>query len=210
MKIAVIGPGNVGTALGRRALAAGHEVVGAVRDPRSAKAREVLAAMPGCTVADLAEAAHASELLLLCTPFAAAAEALRACGPLEGRIVVDCTNPVGPGFVHAGGARSGAQLLAEAVPGARLVKGFNVYGVENLGAPFTGPAGLRGTMPVAGDDAAAKQTVLALARDMGWDPLDTGPLAQALHLEHLALLWIRMVRAGGHDPRFVWARLRPA
>lgn len=208
MNLAVIGPGNVGRALAGLALGAGHPVIAGVRDPGGPRAEELRAALPGVDVQDVAGAARASAVILLTTPYAAARDALLACGDLGGRIVVDCTNPVGPGFTHAGGHRAGAQILADAVPSARMVKAFNVYGVENLGAPITGPSGLRGMMPVAGDDAEARRSVLDLATDMGWDGLDVGPLAQALHLEHLALLWIRMVRGGGHDPRFVWACLR--
>ena len=63
-------------------------------------------------------------------------------------------------------------------------------------------------MPIAGDDPAAKRVVGGLAADIGWEPLDVGGLPQALHLEHMTLLWITMVRAGGQPPHLVWAALR--
>lgn len=210
MKIAVIGPGNVGCALGRLALRAGHEVRAGVRDPQAPSAATVRRDLAGAQLAPVAEAIAASELLLVTTPFAAARTVLGAAGDLAGRIVVDCTNPIGPGFVHAGGARAGAELLAEAAPTARVVKAFNVYGVENLGDPDFGYPDRRGMMPIAGDDPAAKAVVRELATQMGWEAIDVGPLARALHLEHLALLWIGMVRVGGEPPRFVWSRLTPA
>lgn len=207
MKIAVIGAGHVGRALGALAARAGHTLSVGVRDERSASTQAVRRELPTATLGTVTAAVQRSELILLTTPFAAAAEVLTVCGDLAGRIVVDCTNPIGPGLVHVGGERSGAEILAATAPSARMVKAFNVYGVENLADPVFGDATLRGMMPVAGDDPAAKAAVIELATQMGWEAVDVGGLAQALHLEHLALLWIRMARIDGHPPRFVWARL---
>jgi hypothetical protein len=63
-------------------------------------------------------------------------------------------------------------------------------------------------MLFCGDDAAAKETVAGLIAQLGWEPLDVGGLAQALHLEHMTLLWVRMVRVHGHSPDLVWAALK--
>ena len=62
-------------------------------------------------------------------------------------------------------------------------------------------------MLIAGDDATAKQQTTTLVEDMGFACKDTGGLGQALHLEHMTLLWVKMVRMGGHSPHFVWACL---
>ena len=88
MRIAIIGAGNVGKALGTRLASAGHEVVYGVRDP--ARDRGV----PGGAAVSLTEAARAG-VLLLAVPWTAAEEACRALGDLSGRIVIDCTNPLG-------------------------------------------------------------------------------------------------------------------
>ena len=63
-------------------------------------------------------------------------------------------------------------------------------------------------MMFCGTDAAAKATVAGLIAQLGWEPLDVGGLEQALHLEHMTLLWIRMVRVNGASPHIVWAALR--
>lgn len=63
-------------------------------------------------------------------------------------------------------------------------------------------------MMFCGDDAAAKHIVGELIAQLGWEPLDVGGLEQALHLEHMTLLWVRMVRVTGASPHMVWARLR--
>jgi predicted dinucleotide-binding enzyme len=63
-------------------------------------------------------------------------------------------------------------------------------------------------MLFCGDDAGAKEIAATLIEQLGWEPVDVGGLEQALHLEHMTLLWVRMARAKGHSPHFVWARLR--
>jgi hypothetical protein len=62
-------------------------------------------------------------------------------------------------------------------------------------------------MLIAGNDPAAKQQVAALCTDLGFEAVDTGALAQALHLEHMTLLWVKMVRTGGMNPHLAWAKL---
>ena len=208
MDIAVIGPGRVGCALASRASSAGHHVHAGVRDLHGDTARAVQREVPGAAVTQVEDAVAHASLVLLTVPFGAAEQAVRAVGDFDGRILVDCTNPVGPGITHALGTRSGAETIAEAAHGARVVKAFNVYGVENLADPDFGHASVRGALPLAGDDDEARATVASLATDMGWEPVDVGPLTRALDLEHLALLWIWMARGRGDDPHFVWARLR--
>lgn len=62
-------------------------------------------------------------------------------------------------------------------------------------------------MMIAGNDTSAKLTVAQFNSDLGFETLDTGKLDQALHLEHMTLLWVKMVRRDGHHPNFVWAQL---
>lgn len=214
MQIAVIGHGRVGAALAHGLRSAGHVVTLAVHDPDSSSLRRALARSPGLRTATPREAVHSADVVLLATPFAAARAVLPPLAEdLAGRVLVDCTNPVGPGLTHGlGSARSGSEAIRDLAPGARVVKAFSIYGYENLEDPAF-PGVVRDgrpvlpMMPIAGDDAAAKTSVARLAADLGWDPLDVGGLVQALHLEHLTLLWVRMVRAGGRSPHLVWAAL---
>jgi len=211
LRIAVLGHGNVGATLAGAFLAAGHDVtLGADADrlPRAEQARAARPTLARASVAAAHEAVADADLVVLAVPFRALDELLPPLrDALDGTTVVDATNPVGPGLTHGLGPTSGAQHVAALAPGAHVVKAFNVYGVENLGAAPTFPD-VRPFMPYAGDDEAAKHRVAGLLADLGWDPLDVGPLAAALDIEHLSLLWIRMVRAGGHDPHLVWAALR--
>ncbi|MEY4094326.1 MAG: hypothetical protein RLZZ53_1525 [Acidobacteriota bacterium] len=128
---------------------------------------------------------------------------------LAGKVLIDCNNPVGCGLTHAlNSAQSGSQALQALAPKANVVKAFTVYGFENLEDNRYPAYGVKPMMPFCGDDAGAKQVVGGLIGQLGWDPLDVGGLDQALHLEHMTLLWVRMVRVKGHSPHLVWAALR--
>jgi hypothetical protein len=206
--VAFIGCGQVGSALADRLQRLGHHVVVAAADPASESVRKALARNAALQMAPPREAVERAEVVFLCTPFQANQAALQGLGAaLAGKVLVDCTNPVGPGLTHGlGSVQSGAERVQELAPGARVVKAFSVYGYENFEDnhyPCGQPA-----MFFCGDDAQAKHVVGTLIAELGWEPLDVGGLVQALHLEHMTLLWVRLVRAGGASPHLVWAALR--
>jgi hypothetical protein len=210
MRIAFLGYGNVGAPLADHLQRAGHEVVLATNDANPAGATALLARNPGLTVAPAAEAVGNAQVVVLAVPFPAVTDVLTPLAPLlAGKVLLDVTNPVGPGLSHGlDNVRAGSQMVAELVPGASVVKSFSVYGFENLEDNSFPDSPVRPMMPLAGDDPAAKEVVSGLVADLGWEPLDVGPLVQALHLEHMTLLWIRMVRAGNRSPHLVWAALQ--
>ena len=110
--------------------------------------------------------------------------------------------------LRSGSTHSGSEAIQKLVPGAKVVKAFNIYGFENFeNTSFPGHS-VRPGMMFCGDDAGAKKSVGQLIEQLGWEPVDVGGLEQALHLEHMTLLWVRMVRMGGHSPHMVWAVLR--
>lgn len=209
MNIAVIGVGKVGGALAVRLLQAGHQVVLGGPDPASDTIRAVQHEQPGLVAKSTAEAVATVEVVFLAVPFSAVQAALADGGDFSGKIVVDCTNPVGPGITHGlRSERSGAETVQAAVPGAAVVKAFTIYGFENLrDSGYPGYGGLRPAMLIAGDDDRAKSQVSALSTDLGFEPVDAGPLSSSLHLEHMTLLWIKMARVQGVGAGFVWARL---
>jgi predicted dinucleotide-binding enzyme len=149
--------------------------------------------------------------VFLATPFAANEAALAEVGSaLEGKILVDCTNPVGANLSHGlKSEQSGAEFVQGLVPRAKVVKAFTIYGFENFeDNSYPGYGDLKPAMLIAGDDPIAKQTVDQLCQELGWEPVDVGNLAMSLHLEHMTLLWIRMARVQGLGAGFVWARLQ--
>jgi hypothetical protein len=209
MDVTFIGYGNVGLPLADRLQRLGHRVTLAARNATSDAVREALARNPGLQVAEPQAAVRAAEVVFLATPYAANAELLPPLADaLAGRVLVDCTNPVGPGLTHGLGSRqSGADTVQALAPGARVVKAFSIYGFENLEDNAFPAANVKPAMLFCGDDAAAKAAVGSLIAQLGWAPLDVGGMVQALHLEHMTLLWIRHVRAGRHSPHLVWAAL---
>jgi len=211
MNLTFLGIGQVGGALADQLVACGHSVTIAARDPHSDSVRAAQARTPRLRALAPADAVAQAEVVFLATPYAAAEAAVAALAPaLAGKTVVDCTNPVGPGLTHGlGSVRSGTKAVQAAAPGARVVKAFTIYGFENfLDSAYPGYGDLKPAMLIAGDDPAAKAMVARLCSDLGWEPVDTGPLSSSLHLEHLTLLWIKMARAQGQGAGFVWARLR--
>jgi len=210
MTIAFIGYGQVGAPLADHLQRAGHYVVLAAANPSSDSVRQATARNAALRVAAPDVAVREAAVVFLATPFQANAAALTAVADwLPGKVLVDCTNPVGPGLTHGlQSVESGAQQVQRLAPGARVVKAFSIYGFENFEDHSFPGAKATPAMFFCGDDASAKATVATLIADLGWEPFDVGGLVQALHLEHMTLLWVRMVRAGGASPHLVWAALR--
>lgn len=210
MKIAFIGCGKVGGPLADRLQRMGHEVTLASDRPDSESVKKMQVRNPGLRVAPSASAVQEAEVVFLATPFQADEAALRPlAAALVGKVLVDCTNPVGPGLTHGlKNERSGSEFVQSLVPGAHVVKAFTIYGFENFEDPAYPAYSVKPAMLFCGDDVGAKAKVAPLIADCGFEPVDVGGLVQALHLEHMTLLWVRMVRMGGHSPNLVWAALR--
>ena len=210
MKIAFIGYGNVGGALADELQRLGHEVALAADDAASESLKKALRQNAAFRAAPTREAVRAADVVFLATPFQANEQLLKAiAGDLAGKVLIDCTNPVGPGLSHGlKGERSGSAFVQSLVPDARVVKAFSIYGFENFENSAYPGYNVKPAMMFCGDDAAAKTAAAGLIAELGWEPLDVGGLEQALHLEHMTLLWVRMVRVKGHSPNLVWAALR--
>jgi hypothetical protein len=208
--IAFIGCGNVGAPLADHLQRLGHRVTLAAGDPNSDSVRKALARNANLVVAPGTEAVQAAEVVFLATPFPANQSVLKGLSAhLAGKVLVDCTNPVGPGLSHGlGNVQSGSEMVQGLVPGARVVKAFSIYGFENFEDNAFPACNVKPAMLFCGRDAAAKAVVGELIAQLGWEPVDVGGLEQALHLEHMTLLWVRMVRLNGASPHTVWARLR--
>jgi 8-hydroxy-5-deazaflavin:NADPH oxidoreductase len=211
MKIAFIGVGNVGAPLADHLQKLGHQVVIAARDPQSQTVRSALSRNSNLLVQSPLEAVAAADAVFLVTPFSAIESALTPLkSALSGRVLVDCINPVGANLTHSLESRSSAsEMIQQLIPEARVVKAFTIYGYENFeDSQYPGYGDLKPAMLIAGNDPTAKSIVATFCEQLGWEPIDTGNLTMSLHLEHMALLWIKMARVGGMGSSFVWARLQ--
>jgi predicted dinucleotide-binding enzyme len=193
MKIAVLGAGNVGGALGTGWAKKGHAVRFGVRDASDPKVKSVLqAAGPNAKAATLPEAIAFADVVVLTVPANTAEEVLRSAGDLAGKILLDCTNPLKPDLsgLILGLSTSQGEQIAKVAPGARVVKIFNSTGFDNMADSHypDGPV----SMFYCGDDASAKEVAAELASDLGFEPVDSGPLTSARLLEPLSLLWITL------------------
>jgi 8-hydroxy-5-deazaflavin:NADPH oxidoreductase len=209
MNIAFIGVGNVGSALADHVAQAGHHVAIGARDPQSSSVAAALKKNPSLRCLSPLEACESAEVVFLATPYQSNAAALSGLETaLQGKVLVDCTNPVGAGLTHPLPSGSGSEQVQQLVPTAKVVKAFTIYGYENFeDSHYPGYGNLKPAMLIVGDNTNAKELVAGLAEQLGWRPVDAGPLSSALHLEHLALLWIKIARVQGRGAGFVWAML---
>jgi len=198
MEIAVLGTGRVGGALGPRWAQKGHTVVYGALEAGGDEARAVLEKSgPNASVKSVREAAESCPILLLAIPWNVTKEVLASLGPLDGKILLDCVNPILPDFsgLDPASAPSAARQIAECVPGARVVKAFNTVSDATMVDPWYG--GQKASMFYCGDDEQAKSVVHQLCEDLEMEPIDSGPLSNAAHLESLAMLYIHLAIFGG-------------
>jgi NADPH-dependent F420 reductase len=209
MNIAIIGTGNVGSALGSRFARAGHSVVFGSRDPDS-DAMKKLTASSGSTAraAIQADAAAASDVVVLATPWPAAKEVIESLGPLQGKTVLDCMNPLLPDFsaLALGTTTSAGEQVARWAKGANVVKVFNTVGANIMADSSFGHH--RPVMFYCGDESASKSIASQLATELGFEAIDAGPLTQARLLEPFAMLWISLALVQGQGREIAFQILR--
>ncbi|MFY9327972.1 MAG: NAD(P)-binding domain-containing protein [Georgfuchsia sp.] len=197
MKVTVIGAGNMGSAFVKQLTRAGHQVSITARNLD--KARTVAAANPGAAAVNAGNAAAGADVVVLATAFDDAIAALRSVGNLQGKVVIDITNPLTADYMGLtlGHSTSASEEIAKAVPGAEVVKAFNTVFAPVLaeGADFGG--GRKVSVFLASDSPAAKETARQLADSMGFETIDAGSLKNARYLEPLAGLNIYLGYGAG-------------
>ncbi len=193
MNICIIGPGKVGSGLGRIWAHKGHHIAFSFsRDAE--KLKRIAAAIPHASSADIRDAVKESEIVLLSVRWESLEDALKAAGNLDSKIVIDCTNPVKNDLsdLTVGHVTSAAEEIAKKIPGARVVKAFNTVFAEVYQSDSRLFGMRKPTMFYCGDDAEAKHIVSKLIIDAGFEACDTGPLKNARYLEPVAMLMIQL------------------
>jgi hypothetical protein len=188
LRIAIIGTGKMGRGFAT-ALAGRHEVVVGSRDPARARATASKAGAAGSST--YADAAVGADVVILTVPWEAMDETLLRLGELRGTVVVDVSFPYSKREREALKG-STAEEIQRRLPEARVVKAWNHVHARHLTDPEVD--GIAASVLIAGDDQAAKEAVFALARDMGFHPVDAGPLKATRDLEKLVatMLFVRL------------------
>jgi predicted dinucleotide-binding enzyme len=192
-RIAIIGTGNVGAALGPEFAALGHTIVYGSRTPTEQDVQELVARTGNrATATTQAEAVTGADIVVLAVPGNLAVDITKSLGDLSGKIILDPTNVVNrntaDGYANHGvPGGSNAELIQAAAPNAKVVKAFNTLNWTKMVDPQSsgGPV----SIPIVGDDPAARAAVAELAEGMGLEPIDLGPLRFANTLEELLVIW---------------------
>jgi predicted dinucleotide-binding enzyme len=197
MKVLVIGAGNMGSAFVQRLHAAGHEV--SVTAKTGEKAVALAGKFPGVRAVSPDNAAAGQDLVVLATSFDDAVQALQSVGSVDGKTVVDITNPLTADYMGLtiGHGTSAAEEIARAVPGANIVKAFNTVFAQVLAAGPDFGNGQTVTVFAASDSSHGKKTVIELAKGLGFQTIDAGGLKNARYLEPLAGLNIYLGYGAG-------------
>ncbi|HEY9378199.1 MAG TPA: NAD(P)-binding domain-containing protein [Jiangellaceae bacterium] len=189
MRIAIIGTGKMGRGFAQ-ALAPMHEVIIGSRDPDRAAAT---AAKTGATGgATYANAAATADVVILTVPWNAMEDTLGQLGHLPGTVVIDVSYPYTKREREALTGTSTAELVQKRLPRARVLKGWNHVHARHLTDPQV--HGIASSVLITGDDPNAKDIAFEIARDMGFHPVDAGPLKATRDLEKLVgvMLFLRL------------------
>jgi predicted dinucleotide-binding enzyme len=190
MKIAVIGTGNIGQAYARALHDAGREVVIGDRDPGRAAA---LALALGTSVegGGIAAAIKLADVVILALPYPATLDVARDAGSVDGKILVDVSNPVSADFqdLLIGLTTSAAEELQRVAAGAHVVKAFNTIFAQLI--PSESRTGQALQVLIASDNVAAKRETSALAQLLGFVPVDAGPLRNSRYIEPIGMMNIQ-------------------
>jgi len=188
MNIAIIGTGNIGTALGTSWVKAGHNINLGVRDPENFKGKEMqqlgnVKAMP------IADAVKASDVILIAAVPQATADIVKSMGDVTGKVIIDAMNSV---RVKPEGYNNTFEALTDLAKGAEIVKCFNSTGFENMANPVY-PNDVHIDMYAAGDSVRAKETAVQLAKDAGFaECYNFGGNDKVALLESFAMAWINL------------------
>ncbi len=198
MDITIIGPGNMGRAIGARALAGGHPVTFVGKTPGSAEkaAKDIEASAKNSVKVSTAglDTVELGDVVVLAVPYGVNIELAKQLGSkLSGKIVVDIANPLNAtydGLATAPDSSSAEEVAKVTVSDAEVVKAFNTTYAGTLLAGQV--AGQPLDIFIASDDADAKNRIAQLARDGGMRPLDAGPLSRSRQIEAMQFLHITL------------------
>ncbi len=207
MRVGILGSGLMGGKLGTLFAGAGHEVVFSYARSKQKLGRLARDAGGNARAGAPAEAAEGADALLLAVHWSRIDDVLEQAGDLSGKVIVSCSLPMNADDTSLVLAHttSGAEALAKKVPKARIVSAFNTVPSEVLFGVFEARRkASRPSLVYCGDDASAKRTAAQLIRDVGFEPVDAGPLRVARYTEPFALLVAQLAYEGRGGPELAY------
>jgi predicted dinucleotide-binding enzyme len=207
MRVGILGSGLMGGKLGTLFARAGHEVVFSYARSDQKLKRLARAAKGAARAGTPGEAARESDVVLLAVHWSRVDDVLKQAGDLAGKVIVSCSLPMNAadtGLVIAH-TSSGAEALAKKVPESRVVSAFNTVPSEVLVGVFGARRrAARPSLVYCGDEPRSKGIAADLIRDVGFDPLDAGPLRIARYTEPFALLVAQLAYEGKGGPNLAY------
>lgn len=207
MRIGILGSGLMGAKLGTLFARAGHEVVFSYARSEKKLAKLARDAGRSACAGTPREAARSADALLLAVHWSRLGDVLRQAGDLSGKVIVSCSLPMNAGDTALAIAHtsSGAEQLARRLPKARIVSAFNTIPSEVLFDVFAARRrAKRPSLVYCGDDRRAKKVAVELIRDVGFEPVDAGPLRIARYTEPFALLVAQLAYEGRGGPELAY------
>jgi hypothetical protein len=205
MRIGILGSGLMGGKLGTLFARAGHEVTFSYS--RSEQKLKRLAREAKAKAGTPREAAQNAEAVLLAVHWSRMDDVLAQAGELSGKLVMSCSLPMNADdtALVVAHTSSGAEELAKKIPQARFVSVFNTVPSEVLFDVYASKRkASRPSLVYCGDDPRAKKVAVQLIRDVGFDPVDAGPLRIARYTEPFALLVAQLAYEGKGGPRLAY------
>lgn len=195
--------GKLGTLFAR----AGHEVVFSYSRSREKLQRLARDAGGSARSGSPAEAVQHADVLVLAVHWSRVDDVLRQAGDLSGKVIVSCSLPMNTDDTElvVGHTSSGAEEIAKKIPGARVVSAFGTVPSEVLFAVYeTRDDTPRPSLVYCGDDDDARELAAGLIRDVGFEPVDLGPLRMARYTEPFTLLVAQLAYESEGGPALVY------
>ena len=191
--VAILGTGDMGDSFGPRLAELGYRVIYGTRSPGSERVQALVERTGnGASAMTSPQAADEADMILLAVAATAVEPVIRSLGDIDGKIIIDMTWPPSAfgddGYEQISTLTSGGELIQEMLPNARVVKAFGTTGSHAVDNPDL--AGGPISIPIASDHREAKETVAAIAAELGFDPVDAGPLRHARYIEAMMALYL--------------------
>jgi predicted dinucleotide-binding enzyme len=207
MRVGILGSGLMGGKLGTLFARAGHDVVFSYARSEQKLKRLAREAQGTARAGTPADAARDADALLLAVHWSRVDDVLKQAGDLSGKVIVTCSLPMNANdtklvIAHTS---SGAETLAKKIPRAQIVSAFGTVPSEVLFGVFAARRkAKRPSLVYCGDHQSAKDVAATLIRDVGFDPVDVGPLRIARYIEPFSLLMGQLAYEGGKGPELAY------